>query len=95
MAAAVNFAGSNRALVAPVGHEEHISTLNVFANGKVCVSKWRLTPDELREVNTTGCVWLAVVMGSTQPPVLVGCESEVRRAVADYGAVWRREEGST
>ena len=34
------------------------------------VSCWKLTPDELEEVNRTGRVWLYVV-GRTMPPVMM------------------------
>lgn len=34
------------------------------------VSKWKLTPQELAEVNKTGAVWLCV-MGLNTPPVLI------------------------
>lgn len=36
----------------------------------VLVSCWKLTPEELAEVNRTGRVWL-VVCGETMPPVIL------------------------
>lgn len=40
----------------------------------VVVSKWKLTEEELKEVNETGCVYL-VVIGVTHPPLYLVGES--------------------
>jgi len=38
----------------------------------VVISCWKLTPDELEEVNCTGRVWLTVLGTTTQPVILSG-----------------------
>lgn len=93
MASAVDFAGSNRKLVAPAGREGDVSTLHVFHNGHCSVSCWQLSAEELRQVvEEGGRVWLTVLYsGDTQPPVFVGSRAQVRGVVVDYGPVWREE----
>lgn len=86
MAQPVDFKGSNCKLR---GNTENIGDLPVFRNGVCSVSCWRLSPDEMAEINRTGVAYLAVFFGSTQPPVHLGSETEVRAVTADYG-VWKR-----
>ena len=90
MATAVEFAGANRVLRAPAGHEETVSDLHTFNNGNCSVSCWQLSPEEVAEIQRTGRIYLSVWFGQTQPPVFVGGEEEVRSVVVDYGGVWRR-----
>lgn len=69
MANAVGFEGANRVFRAPKDMENCVD-LEVFQDAEALVSCWRLTKEELEEVNKTGVVWLRVVGGGT-PPVLV------------------------
>lgn len=59
--------------------------------GPANVSCWRLTPEELAEINRTGCVFLTVMSGSILYPCFVGSENETHAVVADTGPVWDRE----
>lgn len=90
MAEAIDFPGSNMILGAPIGHEESVSDLYTFTNGNCSVSCWRLSAEEMEEINRTGCIFLSIFSGRSQPPVFVGGEEEVRSLVVDYGGVWAR-----
>lgn len=92
MAEAIDFYGSNFVFKAPDGRED-ILDLHTFRqpNGPCNVSRWRLTEEELAEVNRTGCVWSSVMSGRIFYPAFVGSESAVCSVVIDYGAVWERE----
>lgn len=88
MGTPVDFKGRNCTLKAAPG-SENVGDLPVFRNGVCSVSCWRLSADELAEINRTGVAFLAVFFGNTQPPVCLGSETEVRAVTADYG-VWKR-----
>lgn len=38
------------------------------------ISCWKLTKEELEQINKTGIVWFSV-MGQTQPPIWLGIET--------------------
>lgn len=88
MSAPFEFDGYNKILTGPPG-TENVEDLPVFANGTCCVSAWKLTADELAEINKTGVVFISIFSGKSQPPVYVGSEQSVRDLVSDYG-VWKR-----
>jgi hypothetical protein len=89
MSEPVKWDGANRLLVAPKNYtKEQIKELPVFSNGVVCVSKWRLSEEALKEVIETGCIFVEVLSGETQPPIFVGSEEECRSIAVDYGSVW-------
>ncbi len=93
MAYGIDFKGSNKRYGPPLGvSEDQCKTLNTFNNGQCIVSCWELTKEELEEINRTGKIFLSVWSGNTLFPVLVGSEDVVRSVVADYGAVWKRED---
>lgn len=86
----VDFPGTNRKLGPPKGMDEtSVYTLPVYSNGACCVSKWALSPEELEEVQRTGCVYVSVFSGKSMPPIFVGGEEQVRQLIADYG-VWKK-----
>lgn len=91
MAEAIRFEGANFVFKAPPERED-VSDLHTFRQhgGPSNVSCWRLSPEELEEVNRTGCVWLSVMSGPMFHPAFVGAESVVRSVVVDYGPVWKR-----
>lgn len=73
MARAVGFNGSNQVFRAPPGlPQDECYDLPVFLDldGRQIISAWRLTPEELVEVQKTGVVWLSIV-GLSMSPVLV------------------------
>lgn len=76
-----SFTESNNFVRAPEGMEEDCEPLSVMQgqvnNYPVVMSCWKLTQEELNEINKTGRVWL-LVMGETMPPVkLLGIKPEV------------------
>jgi hypothetical protein len=89
MAEAIDFPGSNKVFAAPPGRED-VSDLHTFVNGKAIVSAWKLSPEELADIQRTGTVFISLLSGMTLFPVYVGSEDSVRRLVADYGKVWDR-----
>jgi hypothetical protein len=89
MAETIDFPGTNMKLLAP-GGSENVGELNTFTNGYCSVSCWRLTPAEIDEVVRTGCIFVSILSGRTQPPIFVGGEDEVRGVVVDYGGVWQK-----
>jgi hypothetical protein len=90
MADPVRFDGCNTKMTAPAGSEQTVRDMYVFNNGTTTVSCWRLSAQELDQVNSSGgLVWLSVFMGRTTPPTFVGSEDTVRGMIADYG-VWKK-----
>lgn len=71
MAQPTEFAEANVVLGPPVGSEEDVIAMQVRRADRELVSCWRLSPEEIEEVNRTGMVWLSVWGDRTQPPVLV------------------------
>jgi len=86
MAEHIPWYGANKILGAPAGNEHNVSDLYVFSNGRVCVSKWALSPDDI----ANGYVMLSVFAGPSQPPVMIGSEDETRHVIADIGGVWKK-----
>ena len=74
-----SFEESNDYLNPPPGMDlENCSVLSVHRGNTldgttVVISCWKLTKEELEEVNRTGRVWLGV-MGVTMPPVWIVAE---------------------
>lgn len=69
MANPVGFEGSNKTYYAPKGME-NCGDLQCFVTPTETISCWRLTDDELEQVNKTGVVWLSI-SGHPTPPSLV------------------------
>jgi hypothetical protein len=74
MAVACGFSEANFVLSAPPGMEEDCDALQVLRmeiEGRpVVVSAWKVTADELAEINRTGRIWL-ILFGQTMPPACV------------------------
>lgn len=69
------------------GDGDSVADLDVFRNQTGLVSCWRLSPEEIEEINRTGVLFL-MVSGHRLPPVFVGSHTEVRAMAAD-GGLWR------
>lgn len=92
MSVPIKWHGVNKVLTAPKDTtSEQVQDLPIFTNGAVCISRWKLTPETIEEINRTGCIFLSVYSGQTQPPVFIGSERETREVAVDYGPVWRVE----
>lgn len=90
MSKPVDWYGKNKILKAPKGTtEEQVQDLHIFSNGVVCVSRWQLSEEALKEINETGCIFVSLISGNTQPPLFVGSHDEIREVTVDYGPVWK------
>ena len=67
MGDAVGFEGVNKVFRAPAGMK-NCHDLEVFEHGGQIISCWRMTEEELKQINETGVVWLSV-HGTGTPPV--------------------------
>ena len=68
----VDFPESNSIRTAPK-HMANCSDLHIHRRGDMCVSKWKLSGDELMHVLETGHVWL--IVHGKQPPVSIEVRS--------------------
>lgn len=71
MARPTEFSEQNLLLGPAEGTEEYVQPLPVFSNGQTCTSCWELTDEELTEVARTRRIWVTVMAGRTQPPILI------------------------
>ncbi len=72
MAQAINFVGVNKVLGKPVDlTDAECGSLPVYSDGKVCVSCWELTDQEIEDVVKTRRMYCLVMSGYTQPPILL------------------------
>lgn len=67
MADAVGFEGANEVYAAPPGREDEVHDLQVYEGADHTASCWRLTAEELAEVNRTGVVWVRIMGHSVVP----------------------------
>ena len=93
MAQAIDWHGRNIILNPPKG-DEVISSMPVFASGKVVVSCWELSHDEVMEICLTGKIFVAMEVDYRKvPPIAVnGSEEVIREQLTDYGKVWAKKE---
>jgi len=87
MAYPIVFDGCNKVYKAPPGRDD-VGDLAVYSNGSCIVSCWQLTPEELEEVNRTGCVFMSSMSGDVLFPQFVGSRSVVRSVIVDYGGTF-------
>lgn len=70
----IEFKEQNCVMNGPEG--SNIRPLPVYRDNDVCVSKWELSRDDLKELaENGGCIYLSVQMNGNQPPVLLSVES--------------------
>ncbi len=67
----IGFAEANKLLGKPPSMtSEECSGLEVFTDGKWCVSRWQLSDLDLAEINRNGGkIYISIVSGGTQPPI--------------------------
>lgn len=87
MAEPSDWHGANKILKSPK-NREYIPELKTFNNGTVSVSCWKFTGEEIAEIVQTGCIFIGVMGGPSQPPIFVGNEEAVRAVTLDTGPVW-------
>ena len=79
MASPVEFPEQNGTLGKPANMtDEECSSLPVYRDGHQCISCWRLTPEEMAEIQKTHCVFIGVLSGESQPPIWVKAASPVK-----------------
>lgn len=67
---AIHFPEANKLLTPPKGMtKEECSDLPVYNDGKISLSCWELSVEEVHKLMTTRKIWLWVWAGKTQPPV--------------------------
>ena len=93
MADPVGFEGANFVFKAPENMPD-CGDLEVFRDGEVIVSCWRLTDEEFQEILETGVVWLSV-WGQGTPPVAVSGKAlvEIDGRPARAEPVLKRKDG--
>lgn len=95
MAQGIDFPGSNKTYTSPGTREgtpdDRVRDLHVFTNGVCIVSCWKLTPEEIEEVNKTGCIFISIMSAPQLYPFFVGSEKNVRDVIQDFGGAWKRE----
>lgn len=82
MADNVKFAGANKIFSDPHGDRPDVWT---FFNGMTVFSRWKLSAEELAEINRTGVVCLAQMLGKNVPmaTTFVGSEKNIRVATME------------
>jgi len=82
----VAFKGGTTTLLAPKGRQYSenvagIDPLPVWTDGEQCVSCWKMSLRERLHILFRGYIWLAVLSGSSQPPVaLEACREYLRES---------------
>ena len=66
----VQFKESTKVLTAPDGMP-NCATLDVWCDGKQCISKWKPSFRDRVKILFGASLWLGVMSGKTQPPVFV------------------------
>lgn len=79
------FDGANKVFSDPHKDENDRPDIWSFFNGLTVFSKWRLSPEELAEINASGEVCLAQLLGKNvpMPATFVGSERNIRIATMD------------
>lgn len=71
----INFIESNGIRTPPQENLGYgISSLPVWTDGEQCISCWQMSWKERLSALIHGRVWVAVLSGSTQPPIYVHAE---------------------
>jgi len=74
----INFDEMNHKLLKPDNMtDEECSSLPIYTNGEVCVSKWKMTFKERLHCLFRGFVWVSVLSGVSQPPISIAPQKTV------------------
>jgi hypothetical protein len=49
--------------------DEECDQLPIYRDGLHCISCWKLSQEEMDLIQKTGCVYIAILSGETQPPM--------------------------
>ena len=84
----VHFKGCTHSYAAPPDRDD-MSDLPLYSWQNGIVTCWELSPEELDEINRTGCVYVAVLGNKgIVHPMCLGSRSAVRSVTVDYGGIW-------
>jgi len=67
----VGFEGAKGVADAAPGEEAYVRPLPMYMDEQQIISCWRLSEEELQNINATGVVWLSVTNVGILPPVFV------------------------
>ena len=74
----IQFKEANLNLLPPDGmSEKECKDLWVWSDGRMCISKWKLSWRDRIHCLFHGFIWLWVLSGKTQPPVIISAEKTV------------------
>lgn len=73
--------------------DEECSSLPVYSDGAQCVSCWKLSDEEIKLISETGCMYVGVLSGSTQPPIWLTVESPFVRKSDKWTIFLIEEDG--
>lgn len=74
----IKFSRSNKTLLKPSNMlDEECSSLDVYTDDKQCVSCWKMSLWERLSSLLFGKIWLYVLSGDTQPPILLVCQKDI------------------
>jgi hypothetical protein len=59
--------------------DEECTSLPVFRDGKVCISLWKASLFERIKFMITGKIWIWVLSGKTQPPIILSIKYPFER----------------
>ena len=91
MAQPSDWSGANLTILPPEGYEHCIQPLRVFHSGRLTVSCWELSVDELMEIISTRKIYIGMLTRRV-PAMIVGIEDHVRDNCVDWGKVWTKEK---
>lgn len=78
MAFPCGFQEANGSLGAPKG-QAGVEPLIVFRNGRETISCWKVTAEELEEIQRTGRIWVRVLGNTTFPLLVTGTKPFVEQ----------------
>lgn len=55
--------------------DEDCLPLPVYRDGVRCISCWKLSKEDLEQIEKTGEIWLTILAGESQPPVCLQTEN--------------------
>ena len=57
--------------------DEECRSLPVFCDGKLCISKWKMSFKERLHCLLRGYVWVSVHSGNSQPPIAINAYKSI------------------
>jgi hypothetical protein len=57
--------------------DEQCGSLPIWTDGSECISKWKMSFREKMHCLFCGFVWVRIISGNTQPPILIEAHNEM------------------